>query len=93
MVDRLLSQPEVRGAIPRISEVKDIEQLINFLQKTTEYWSLIEEIPSQKFYNLLFADWNKGFLDSSKLWGCISNGRALSLHARGTGIDAPDLQN
>ena len=37
MVDRLLSQPEVRGAIPRISEVKDIEQLINFLQETTEY--------------------------------------------------------
>ena len=93
MVDRLLSQPEVRGAIPRISEVKDIEQLINFIQKTTEYWSLIEEIPSQKIYNLLFADWNKGSLDSSNLWGCSSNGRALSLHARGTGIDAPDLQN
>ena len=34
MVERLLSKPEVRGAIPRISEVKDIEQLINFLQKT-----------------------------------------------------------
>ena len=93
MVDRLLSQPEVRGAIPRISEIKDIEQLINFLQKTTEYWSLIQEIPSQKIYNLLFADWNKGFLDSWKLWGCRSNGRALVLHARGTGIDAPDLQN
>ena len=26
MVDRLLTKPEVRGAIPRISEVKDIEQ-------------------------------------------------------------------
>ena len=37
MVDRLLSQAEVQGAIPRISELKDIEQLINFLQKTTEY--------------------------------------------------------
>ena len=38
MVERLLSKPEeVRGAIPRISEVKDIEQLFNFLQKTTEY--------------------------------------------------------
>ena len=37
MVERLLSQPEVREAIPRISEVEDIEQLINFLQKTTEY--------------------------------------------------------
>ena len=35
MVERLLSKPEVRGAIPRISEVKDIEQLINFFQKTT----------------------------------------------------------
>ena len=35
MVERLLSKPEVRGAIPRISEVKDIEQLIIFLQKTT----------------------------------------------------------
>ena len=33
MVERLLSQSEVRGAIPRISEVEDIEQLINFLQK------------------------------------------------------------
>ena len=93
MVDRLLSQPEVRGEIPRISEVKDIEQLINFLQKTTEYWSLIEEIPSQKIYNLMFVDWKKGFLDSSKLWGCSSNGRARSLHARGTWVDAPDLQN
>ena len=41
MVERLLSKPEVWGAIPRISKVKDIEQLINFLQKTTEYWSFI----------------------------------------------------
>ena len=48
MVERLLSNPEVRGAIPRISEVKDIEQLINFLQKTTEYWSLIQETRSKK---------------------------------------------
>ena len=86
MVERLLNKPEVRGAIPSISEVKDIEQLINFLQKTTENWSLIQEIPFQKIYNLLFADWTKGFLDSSKLWGCSSNGRALALHARGTGI-------
>ena len=37
MVERLLSKPEVRGAILRISEVKVIEQLINLLQKTTEY--------------------------------------------------------
>ena len=56
MVERVLSKPEVRGAIPRISEVKNIEQLFNFLQKTTEYWNLIQEIPSQKIYNLLFAD-------------------------------------
>ena len=93
MVERPLIKPEVRGAIPRISKVKDIEFLINFLQKTTEYWNLIQEIPSQKIYNLLFADWKKSFLDSSNLWGCSSNGRALSLHARGTGIDAPHLQN
>ena len=92
MVERLLSKTEVRGAIPGISEVKDIEQLINFLQKTTENWSLIQEIPSKKNFNLMFADWNKGFLDSSKRWGCSSNGRALALHARGTGIDAPHLQ-
>ena len=78
MVERPLIKPEERGAIPRISKVKDIEFLINFLQK---------------MYNLLFADWNKIFLDSSKLWGCSSNGRALALHARGTGIDAPLLQN
>ena len=93
MVERLLSKPEVRGAIPRISEVKDIEQLINFFQKTSEYWSLIQKIPPKKNFNLLFADWNKSFLDSYKLWGCSSNGRALFLHARGTGIDAPHLQN
>ena len=78
MLERLLSNPEVRGAIPRISEVKDIEQLINFLQKTTEYWSLIQEIPSKKNFNLLFADWNKSFLDSYKSWGCSSNGRAIA---------------
>ena len=59
MVERPLIKPELRGAIPRISKVKDIEFLINFLQKTTEYWSLIQEIPSQKIYNLLFADWKK----------------------------------
>ena len=92
MLERLLSKPEVRGAIPRISKVKDIKYLNNFLQKTTKYWILIQEIPSQKIYNLLFADWNKSFLDSSKLWGCSSNGRALALHARGTGINAPNLQ-
>ena len=59
MVERPLSKPEVRGAIPRISEVKDIEQLINFLQKTTEYWNLIQEIPSQKIYNLLYPTQTK----------------------------------
>ena len=64
MVERPLSKPEVPGAIPRISEIKDIEQLINFLQKTTENWSLIQEILSMKFFNLLFAYWNKSFLDS-----------------------------
>ena len=37
MVERPLIKPEVGGAIPRISKVKDIEFLINFLQKTTEY--------------------------------------------------------
>ena len=93
LVERRLIKPEVRGAILRISKVKDIEYVINFLQKTTEYWNLVQGIPSQKIYNLLFADWNKSFFDSSKLWGCSSNGRALSLHARGTGIDAPILQN
>ena len=30
MVERPLIKPEVRGAIPRISKVKDIEFLINF---------------------------------------------------------------
>ena len=59
MVGRPLIKPEVRGAIPRISKVKDIEFLINFLRKTTEYWNLIQEISSQKIYNLLFADWKK----------------------------------
>ena len=93
MVERVLSKPEVQGAIPRISEVKNIEQLFNFLQKTTEYWSLIQKIPSKKNFNLLFADWNKSFLDSYKSWGCSSNGRAITLHARGTGIDAPHLQS
>ena len=93
MEERPLIKPEVRGAIPRISKVKDIEFLINFLQKTTEYWNPIQEIPSQKIHNLLFADWNKSFLDGSKLWGCSSNGWALAMHARGTGSDAPDLQN
>ena len=37
MVERTLSKPEKRGAIPSISESKDTEQLIKFLQKTTEY--------------------------------------------------------
>ena len=37
MVERPLSKPEVRGAKPRISKVKDIEQLTKYLQKTTEY--------------------------------------------------------
>ena len=31
MVERLLNKPEVRGAIPRISEFKDIEYLNKFL--------------------------------------------------------------
>ena len=78
MEERPLSKPEVRGAKPRISKVEDIEKLFNFLLKTTEYWNLIQETPSQKIYNLLFADWNKSFLDSYKSWGCSSNGRALA---------------
>ena len=92
MVERTLSKPEKRGAIPSISESKDIEQLIKFLQKTTEYWSLIQEIPSQKNFNLLFVDWNKSFLDNLKSWGCSSNSRALAKHARVTMINAPILQ-
>ena len=78
MVERPLIKSEVRGTIPRISEIKDIEQLINLVLKTTEYWSLTQEIPSKKNFNLLFADWNKSFLDSFKSWGCSSNGRALT---------------
>ena len=93
MVERPLIKPEVRVALPRISKVKDIEFLINFLQKTTEYWNLIPEIPSQKIYHLLFADLNKSFLDSCKLWRCSSNARPLALRARGTLIDAQHLQN
>ena len=93
MVERPLIKPEVGVAIPRISKVKDIEFLINFLQKTTEYWNHIQETPSQKIFNLLFGDWNKSFLDSSKLWGCSSNGRVLAMYSRGTGIDARHLQN
>ena len=78
MEERPLIKPEVRGAIPRISEIKDIEQLINLFQKTTEYWSLIQEIPFKKNFSLLFADWNKSFLDSYKSLGCSSNGRELA---------------
>ena len=33
MEERPLIKPEVRGAIPQISEIKDIEQLINLFQK------------------------------------------------------------
>ena len=33
MIELPLIKPEIRGAIPRISKVKDIEYLINFLQK------------------------------------------------------------
>ena len=93
MVERPLIKPGVRGAIPRISKVKEIEYLINFLQKTSEYWNLLQEIPSQKIYNLLFADWNKSFLDISKLWGCSSIGRALAYQARSTGSNTPHLQS
>ena len=78
MEERPFIKPEKRGAIPRISEVKDIEQLINFIQKTTEYWSLIQEITFKKNFSLLFADWNKSFLDSYKSLGCSSNGRELA---------------
>ena len=46
MVERPLIKSEVRGGIPRISEIKDIEQLINLVLKTTEY-SLIQEITSK----------------------------------------------
>ena len=63
MEERPLIKPEVLGAIPRISKVKVIEFIITFLQETTEYWNLIQEKPSEKIYNLLFADWNKSFLD------------------------------
>ena len=48
MVERRLIKPEVRVAILRISKVKEIEYLINFLQKTTEYLNIVQGIPSQK---------------------------------------------
>ena len=82
MVERPLIKSEVRGAIPRISEIKDIEQLINLVLKTTEY-SLIQEIPSKiKNFNLLFADWNKSFLDSFKSYGDVAQMVERSLSMR-----------
>ena len=78
MEERPLSKPEVRGAKFRISKVKDIEKLIKFPQKTTEYWNLIQEILSMKDFNLLFADWNKSLLDRYESWGCSSKCRALA---------------
>ena len=49
MVERLLIQPEVRGAIPRISKVKDIDYLINFLQKILNIEILYKKYLPRKF--------------------------------------------
>ena len=49
MVKRPLIKPEVRGALPRISKVKDIEYLINFLQKTLNIEILYKKYLPRKF--------------------------------------------
>ena len=48
MEERPLNKPEVRVAIPHISEIKDIEQLINLFQKTTEFEVLYKKYLSRK---------------------------------------------
>ena len=49
MEERPLIKPEVRGAIPRISKVKDIEFLINFLQKLLNIEILYKKYLPRKF--------------------------------------------
>ena len=49
MVERLLNKPELRGAIPRISEVKDIEQLITFFRKLMKIEVLYKKYLPRKF--------------------------------------------
>ena len=49
MVERPLIKPEVRGAIPRISKVKDIKFLINFLRKLLNIEILYKKYLPRKF--------------------------------------------
>ena len=49
MVERLLSKTEVRRAMPRISEVKDIEQLITFFRKLLNIEILYKKYLPRKF--------------------------------------------
>ncbi len=47
----------------------------------------VRKIKLYKYYSLTeFVIWN-----GIPVWGCSSNGRALALHARGTGIDTRRL--
>ena len=91
MVERLLIQPEVRGAIPRISKVKDIDYLFNFLQKILNIEILYKKYLPRKFITSCLPIETKA--SSTVLHhGDVAQMVETSWHARCTGIDAPYLQ-
>ena len=54
MVERQLIEPEIRGAIPRISKGKDIEYLIIFFRKLLNIEILYKEYLPRKFITCCF---------------------------------------
>ena len=105
MVERSLCMREVRGSMPRITKKFFKIRLFCFFigengkELTTRYkWKKIfhefcSEASSELEEDRDVSQMVERSLCMQEVRGCSSNGRALALHARGTGIDAPHLQN
>ena len=67
--------------------------VVCFLEKKYCILKLLNKSRLSATKNLIVADWASDQRDRSNQRWCSSNGRALASHARGTVINAPNLQN
>ena len=89
LVELSLRMRGIRGSTPRISK--------SFLRLRQLYFVLADKRKelTTRYKSKADLSWTlfTSYLEAWRARGCRSIGRALASHARGTGIDAPHLQN
>ena len=78
---------------PHLHNLRPCVIVVCFLKKKYCILKLLNRSRLYATKKLIVADWAWDLRDRSYQRWCTANGRALALHARGTGINAPHLQN